>query len=91
MANPVTQGSGALTGLTLDEDDNKDKPVVYGVYQLESQDAPNVNLQDVYGTAAMPVFEWVKTISNYIKLDHAPTLDVMHHILSLMEESNCTG
>ena len=62
MANPVTEGSGALTGLTLDEDDNKDKPVVYGVYQLESQDAPNVNLQDVYGTAAMPVFEWVKTI-----------------------------
>jgi len=62
MVNPVTQGSGALTGLTLDEEDNKDKPVVYGVYQLESQDAPNVNLQDVYGTAAMPVFEWVKTI-----------------------------
>jgi len=62
--NPVTQGAGALTGLTLDDDDAANKPVVYGVYQTQSQ-SPNIdlsNLQNVYGTAAMPVFEWVKTI-----------------------------
>ena len=60
MPSHTVAKPGALTGLTLDEE--TDKPVVYGVYQIEAQDAPNVNLQEVYGTTAMPVFEWVKTI-----------------------------
>lgn len=60
----VTDGKGALTGLTLDDEDKANKPVVYGVYQTQSQ-TPSMdlsNLQDVYGTAAMPVFQWVRTI-----------------------------
>ena len=60
MPSHTVAEPGALTGLSLDEE--TDKPVVYGVYQIEAQDAPNVNLQEVYGTTAMPVFEWVKTI-----------------------------
>jgi len=60
----LASGQGALTGLTLDDEDKADKPVVYGVYQTQSQ-TPSMdlsNLQDVYGTAAMPVFQWVRTI-----------------------------
>lgn len=62
--NPVTSNQGALTGLTLDEEDTANKPVIYGVYQTQSQtpDMDLTNLQNVYGTAAMPVFQWVKTI-----------------------------
>jgi len=58
----VTGQPGALTGLTLDEE--LDKPVVYGVYQTKAQ-TPQMdlsNLQNVYGTSAMPVFNWVRTI-----------------------------
>ncbi len=61
----VTDNPGALTGLTLDDEDKADKPIVYGVYQTESQtpDADQLaNLQNIYGTAAMPVFQWVKSI-----------------------------
>ena len=61
----VTNNPGALTGLTLDDEDKADKPIVYGVYQTESQtpDADQLsNLQNIYGTAAMPVFQWVKSI-----------------------------
>ena len=60
----VTDGEGALTGLSLDEEDESKKPIVYGVYQTKSQtpDMDLSNLQNVYGTAAMPVFEWVRTI-----------------------------
>lgn len=60
----LASGQGALTGLTLDDEDKANKPVVYGVYQTQSQ-TPSMdlsNLQDVYGTAAMPVFQWVRTI-----------------------------
>ena len=61
MATPYGTQAGALTGLTLDEESKK--PMVYGVFQTQSQEAPTgVNIQDVYGTAAMPVFEWVRTI-----------------------------
>ena len=58
----VTGQPGALTGLTLEEE--SDKPVIYGVYQTRSQ-TPQIdlsNLQNVYGTSAMPVFNWVRTI-----------------------------
>ena len=62
----VTEGQGALTGLTLEEEENEDKPklVKYGVFQNVAQ-KPTMdlsNLQNVYGTAAMPVFQWVRTI-----------------------------
>ena len=51
---------GGLTGL-LDEEEGKD--FTYNLFQSEAQD-PDVgyNLQALYGTKAMPVFEWVKTI-----------------------------
>ena len=61
----ITDNPGALTGLTLDDEDKADKPIVYGVYQTESQtpDANQLaNLQNIYGTAAMPVFQWVRSI-----------------------------
>ena len=61
----VTDNPGALTGLTLDDEEKSEKPVVYGVYQTEAQtpDANQLtNLQSIYGTQAMPVFEWVKSI-----------------------------
>jgi hypothetical protein len=61
----VTGNPGALTGLTLDDEDTADKPVVYGVYQNVSQtpEAEQLaNLQNIYGTAAMPVFQWVRSI-----------------------------
>ena len=51
---------GALTGLT----DTQQKPLVtYGVFQQQAQTPPNVeNLQNIYGTAAMPSFQFVKMI-----------------------------
>ena len=62
----VTEGQGALTGLTLEDEENEDRPnyVKYGVFQNVAQ-KPTMdlsNLQNVYGTAAMPVFQWVRTI-----------------------------
>ena len=51
--------------LTLDEtqDNNNNNLFNYGVYQIATQKPPeDVNLQAVYGTTAMPVFKWVKTI-----------------------------
>ena len=51
---------GALTGLT----DTEPKPLVtYGVFQQQAQTPANVeNLQNIYGTAAMPSFRFVKMI-----------------------------
>jgi hypothetical protein len=62
----VTEGQGALTGLTLEdeEDEGRSNFVKYGVFQNVAQ-KPTMdlsNLQNVYGTAAMPVFQWVRTI-----------------------------
>ena len=51
--------------LSLDEDNDKDDDSLfkYGVYQLATQKPDDIqNIQKVYGTSAMPVFEWVKTI-----------------------------
>ena len=53
--------------LTLD-DTEKTEPKVddftYGVYQLATQkpELESGQLQKIYGTSAMPIFEWVKTI-----------------------------
>ena len=63
MAEP----NGALDNLlTLDEtnDEEKDNNLFkYGVYQIASQKPDeNLNIQKIYGTSAMPIFEWVKTI-----------------------------
>lgn len=56
-----------LGGLSLIDDDMKsDDSIIYNVYQQQAQD-PNLQtgtLQSLYGTAAMPVFEWVKTIQS---------------------------
>ena len=62
----VTEGQGALTGLTLEDEEDEGRPnyVKYGVFQNVAQ-KPTMdlsNLQNVYGTAAMPVFQWVRTI-----------------------------
>jgi len=54
-----------LGGLSLLNDDDEDNPnFTYGVYQQQAQ-TPDINpsnLQDLYGTSSMPVFEWVRTI-----------------------------
>ena len=60
-------GSRASTTTTVEEDDDAigDGKVYYDLYQMESR-APvlpdNQRLQDIYGTGAMPVFEWVRSI-----------------------------
>lgn len=60
-------GSKASTTTTVEEDDDAigDGKVYYDLYQMESR-APvlpdNKRLQDIYGTGAMPVFEWVRSI-----------------------------
>jgi len=53
--------------LTLDDTEKEDTGVddfTYGVYQLATQkpDVSQQDLQKTYGTGAMPIFEWVKTI-----------------------------
>ena len=60
MPSHTITPTGALTGLT----DTEPKPLVtYGVFQQQAQTPPNVeNLQNVYGTAAMPSFQFVKMI-----------------------------
>ena len=52
-----------LGGLSLLEEEEK-KPFTYGLYQQESVDPMLAAgaLQNLYGTSAMPVFEWVRTI-----------------------------
>jgi hypothetical protein len=59
---------GALTGLpilNLEEEKNQGvDPIVYNVYQTKSQ-TPVISDQEIqrlYGTTAMPVFEWAKKI-----------------------------
>jgi len=61
---------GALTGLpilNLEEEENQGvDPIIYNVYQTKSQ-TPNMSDQDIqrlYGTSAMPVFEWAKKIQS---------------------------
>ena len=58
-------GSRASTTTTEDDDAIGDGKVYYDLYQMESR-APvlpdNQRLQDIYGTGAMPVFEWVRSI-----------------------------
>ena len=54
---------GALTGLPLlDEETNK--PRVYNVFQSVPQNInrSDFDIQTMYGTTQMPVFEWVKSI-----------------------------
>ena len=60
MPSHTTAPTGALTGLT----DTEPKPLVtYGVFQQQGQTPQNLeNLQNVYGTAAMPSFQFVKMI-----------------------------
>ena len=60
MPSHTVAPTGALTGLT----DTEPKPLVtYGVFQQQAQTPANIeNLQNVYGTAAMPSFQFVKMI-----------------------------
>ena len=60
MPSHTIAPTGALTGLT----DTEPKPLVtYGVFQQQGQAPQNVeNLQNIYGTAAMPSFRFVKMI-----------------------------
>ena len=61
---------GALTGLpvlNLEEEENQGvDPIVYNVYQTKSQtpDMSDQDIQRLYGTSAMPVFEWAKKIQS---------------------------
>ena len=55
--------------LTLDDADDTtdaDTDFKYGVYQLATQkpELEEGQLQKIYGTGAMPIFEWVKTIQS---------------------------
>jgi hypothetical protein len=54
--------SNTMGGLGLLPEEGED--FTYGLYQQESQTPTTApyNLQALYGTSAMPVFEWVKTI-----------------------------
>ena len=60
MAEPVY---GAL-GNILNLDDEGVDPIVYNVYQTQSQKTgmSDQDIQNLYGTSQMPVFEWVKKI-----------------------------
>ena len=61
MAEQPLYGAFGDIETTNDEDNNTFN---YGVYQLEAQ-KPKIELgqlQNFYGTKAMPIFEWVKTI-----------------------------
>jgi hypothetical protein len=62
---------GALTGLPFDkvgeeeEDDTAQKLYRFDVFQNQPQQAPDTGgrrLQDVYGTGALPMYEWVRRI-----------------------------
>ena len=54
---------GALTGLPLLQDE-RNKPRIYNVFQSVPQNInrSDFDIQTMYGTAQMPVFEWVKSI-----------------------------
>ena len=56
---------GALTGLNLDEKEKND-PFTYNVYQAKSFNPglTGQELQSSYGTAKMPVFDWVRLIQS---------------------------
>jgi len=56
---------GALTGLNLDEKEKND-PFTYNVYQAKSFDSglTGQELQSSYGTAKMPVFDWVRLVQS---------------------------
>ena len=59
----LASGQGALTGLNLDDDETTN-PVVYDVFQNRAQ-TPTASpefIQQNYGTGAMPIFEWVRTV-----------------------------
>ena len=55
--------AGALTGLTGETTEEESVPVEYGVFQntAVTQD-PNIDLQTMYGTAAVPTLTWVTQI-----------------------------
>lgn len=60
------QNYGALTGLNLDKIENQGvDPITYNVYQTRSQNTgrSDQDIQNLYGTSQMPVFEWVKRYS----------------------------
>lgn len=61
------QNYGALTGLNLDKIENQGvDPITYNVYQTRSQNTgrSDQDIQSLYGTSQMPVFEWVKKIQS---------------------------
>ena len=67
MVEPVKLGQteqGALTGLSLLDEEEDNKPITYGVFQNVSMtpDIDYSDLQNVYGLDAMPIFQWVRTI-----------------------------
>ena len=58
---------GALTGLALNPEEETEEDALYkfNVYQNLTSQAPDLGgrkLQDVYGTSALPMYEWVSKI-----------------------------
>ena len=50
--------------LNIKDDEETNKPVTYNLYENRAF-TPSMDLsslQDVYGTSAMPIFEWVRTV-----------------------------
>lgn len=63
---------GALTGLNLDDPQYQGmNPITYNVYKQQTA-RPNAytdqDIQRLYGTGAMPVFEWVRKVKSGEKL-----------------------
>ena len=59
MAEPVYGAFGNI--LNLDEEGEKAQ--TYGIYQQRANQVSNPqDMQFTYGTAAQPIFEWVRTI-----------------------------
>ena len=60
----------------------------YPVYQVETF-APesSVNLQDVYGTEAMPIFEWAKQIQSGIRI-YDPSSPVDQELIDQYKQAN---
>ena len=79
MAEP-----GALSGLTNEDP----QTYTYNVYQTESA-APDMDLtqlQDIYGTESMPVFQWVRTIQTGERT-YTPSNPVDQEMLNRYQET----
>jgi len=63
----------------------------YPVFQVESQTPPDPqNLQNVYGTTAMPIFEWAKQVQSGERI-YDPTSPIDQDLVDQYNEARETG